>query len=70
VFSQNNDADVLAWRKATASATGACVEVAVLGKGNGVAVRDSKDPNGPVLRYTDAEWRAFLHGARHGEFDL
>ena len=39
-------------------------------RGSGVAVRDSKDPNGPVLHYTDAEWRAFLHGARNGEFDL
>lgn len=70
MFPPNSKADALAWRKATASATGACVEVAVLTEGNGVAVRDSKDPNGPVLHYTDAEWRAFLHGARNGEFDL
>jgi hypothetical protein len=34
-----------------------------------VAVRDSKDPDGPVLLYTRAEWRAFLHGAKAGEFD-
>jgi hypothetical protein len=70
VFSPNYDADVLAWRKATASGNGACVEVAVLAEGSGVAVRDSKDPNGPVLHYTNAEWRAFLDGARNGEFDL
>ena len=70
MFSPNYETDALAWRKATASATGACVEVAVLTEGSGVAVRDSKDPNGPVLRYTEAEWRAFLHGARNGEFDL
>ena len=62
--------DALAWRKAVASREGACVEVAVLATGRGVAVRDSKDPNGPVLHYTGAEWRAFLHGARNGEFDL
>jgi Domain of unknown function (DUF397) len=70
VLSPNYEAEALGWRKATASATGACVEVAVLTEGSGVAVRDSKDPNGPVLHYTEAEWRAFLHGARNGEFDL
>jgi hypothetical protein len=62
-------ADRLQWRKATASANGACVEVARVATG-GVAMRDSKDPNGPILRYTDLEWRAFLDGARNGEFDL
>jgi hypothetical protein len=34
-----------------------------------VAIRDSKDPSGPVLVYTPAEWHAFLHGAKTGEFD-
>jgi hypothetical protein len=35
-----------------------------------VAVRDSKDPNGPALVFTPQEWKAFLHGAGRGEFDL
>jgi Domain of unknown function (DUF397) len=58
----------LAWRKARSSvANGACVELAPV---NGmVAVRDSKDPDGPVLRYTEAEWAAFLDAAKQGEFD-
>jgi Domain of unknown function (DUF397) len=58
----------LAWRKAQRSVgNGACVELAPV---NGmVAVRDSKDPDGPVLIYTAAEWHAFLHGAKSGEFD-
>jgi predicted secreted Zn-dependent protease len=58
----------LAWRKAQISAgNGACVEAAPL---NGmVAVRDSKNPTGPILTYTAAEWRAFLDGAKKGEFD-
>jgi hypothetical protein len=34
-----------------------------------VAMRDSKDPGGPVLVYTRAEWLAFLDGAKKGEFD-
>ncbi len=45
-----------------------CVEVASLPDG-GVGVRDSKDPSGPVLRFTPGEWHAFLGGARNGEFD-
>jgi hypothetical protein len=32
-------------------------------------MRSSLDP-GTVLRYTEAEWRAFVLGARDGEFDL
>ena len=50
--------------------SGGCVEVAVLGPGDGVAVRDGKQPGGPALRFTPAEWLAFLAGARVGEFDL
>ena len=59
----------LAWIKSSLSlAQGSCVEVASLPDG-GVGVRDSKDPSGPVLRFTSDEWCAFLGGARNGEFD-
>ncbi|SDJ69100.1 DUF397 domain-containing protein [Streptomyces indicus] len=44
------------------------VEIAYL-PGGGVAMRSSMDPD-TVLRYTAAEWRAFVLGARDGEFDL
>ncbi|WP_328536351.1 DUF397 domain-containing protein [Streptomyces sp. NBC_00344] len=44
------------------------VEIAHLPDG-AVAMRSSVDP-GTVLRYTEAEWRAFVLGARDGEFDL
>lgn len=59
----------LAWRKASASGNqgGNCVELAPLG--DGVALRDSKDPSGPVLHFTRAELAAFLDGAKSGEFD-
>ena len=58
----------LEWRKASASAAnGNCVELAVLPEG-GVAVRDSKDPQGPMLRFTSAEWAAFAGGMAAGEF--
>lgn len=43
------------WRKSTRSnERGTCVEVADLNNG-GRAVRDSKDPTGPALRFTAAE---------------
>ena len=60
-----------AWRKSSRSngtgTNGSCVEVAFLT--DRVAVRDSKDRAGPLLVFTQAEWHAFLSGARAGEFD-
>jgi hypothetical protein len=57
------------WHKSTRSGTqGNCVEVRGLADG-GVAVRDSKNPEGPVLVFTAAEWDAFVGGAKDGEFD-
>ena len=33
-------------------------------------MRDGKDPNGPKLVFTPAEWEAFVLGVKDGEFDL
>ena len=63
--------DHLDWRKSSYSGGngGECVEVADLPDG-GRAVRDSKlGDTGPVLRFTPAEWQAFVAGVRDGEFD-
>lgn len=49
-------------------ASDTCVDVA-LGPGD-IGVRDSKAPDGPVLRFTAEEWEAFLLGVRNGEFEL
>lgn len=59
------------WKKSVRSNGGGgnCVEVAQLQDG-GRAVRDSKDPEGPVLFFAPAEWNAFVGGAKAGEFDL
>ena len=38
--------------------------------GEAIAVRDSKNPAGPVLMFTQGEWDAFVGGAKDGEFDL
>jgi Domain of unknown function (DUF397) len=56
------------WRKSTRSQqSGQCVELArVAGM---IGVRDSKDPDGPVLVFTAEEFAAFLDGAANGEFD-
>ncbi|MFG2193843.1 DUF397 domain-containing protein [Streptomyces sp. NPDC048639] len=35
-----------------------------------IAMRDGRNPEGPSLVFTPAEWRAFVLGARDGEFDL
>jgi hypothetical protein len=57
------------WRKSTASQPkGECLEVAI--GADAVRVRHSQDRLGPVLAFTHSEWRAFLAGARNGEFDL
>ncbi|XVQ87881.1 DUF397 domain-containing protein [Microbispora siamensis] len=58
------------WHKAARSNTvgNQCVEVARLR--DGVAVRDSKDPQGPRLMFTPGEWEAFVEGVKGGEFDL
>ncbi|MFF8617955.1 DUF397 domain-containing protein [Streptomyces sp. NPDC015350] len=37
--------------------------------GGAVALRQTKDPDGTVLRYTAAEWNAYLNGAADREFD-
>ncbi|TJZ55459.1 DUF397 domain-containing protein [Streptomyces piniterrae] len=55
------------WKRAPGKAEEA-VEIAFLERG-AVAMRNSKDPE-VVLRYTEAEWDAFVKGARDGEFDL
>jgi hypothetical protein len=46
----------------------ACVEVGF--EMSAVLMRDSKDQDGPVLRFTVEEWKAFVAGVKAGEFDL
>jgi hypothetical protein len=57
------------WLKSTRSGPtgGNCVEVAFLPAGE-VAMRNSRQPDGPALIFTEAEWDAFIGGARDGEF--
>ncbi|GAA2471459.1 DUF397 domain-containing protein [Winogradskya humida] len=45
-----------------------CVEVRYREDG-GVEVRHSKDRSGPTLTFTASEFKAFVGGAKKGEFD-
>ncbi|ATL65618.1 DUF397 domain-containing protein [Nocardia terpenica] len=45
-----------------------CVEVAFLEDGR-VGLRDSNNRTRPALIFTPGEWRAFIAGAKDGEFD-
>ncbi len=60
----------LRWQKSRRSnPSGNCVELAELPDGAGIAVRNSRHPDGPALIYTVDEIAAFVLGARDGDFD-
>jgi hypothetical protein len=63
-----------AWRKSSYSngSGGSCVEITALSSGDEpiIAIRDSKDTQGPVLVFGRAEWREFAAGVKAGQFDL
>lgn len=66
-----HDINNATWRKSSYSGSngGDCVEIAVLAD-NGRAVRDSKDPGGPVLAFGPEGWRTFTVAVKAGEFEL
>lgn len=57
------------WRKSSRSGGngGDCVEVASVDRA--IAVRDSKDPDGPRLAFPPDVWGAFLADAKAGRYD-
>ena len=58
------------WRKSSHSnPSGNCVEIAGLA-GQGVAVRDSRRPDGPALVFSQAAWETFLRSLREGVTEL
>ncbi|MEV4093658.1 DUF397 domain-containing protein [Streptosporangium saharense] len=63
------DLSAAKFRKSTLSGGGnACVEVAT-NLPDLIAVRDSKDPSGPALAFTPAQWRSFIGRVNTGTFD-
>lgn len=67
---RDNDVSITCWRTSSHSDQhgGECVEVAALAPA--VAVRDSKDPDGPRLAFGSAVWRTFAARVKACEFDL
>ncbi len=62
--------DRTTWQTSSHSGTaGSCVEVSrnVPDVPDLVAVRDSKNPTGPALAFTSADWRTFISGVKAGE---
>ncbi|MCX4826860.1 DUF397 domain-containing protein [Streptomyces sp. NBC_01142] len=62
-----------AWRKSSYSGAqeGQCVEVAnVVESHQGIAVRDSKDPNGPALLINPASFTEFIGDVANGRFNV
>jgi hypothetical protein len=61
-----NKVNVAQWRKSRRCGHSACVEVAKVD--GGYLVRDSKNPDGAVLSFSEQEWAAFVEGVEAGEF--
>ena len=54
------------WRRSSRCGNNACVEVAKIA--GQYLIRDSKDPAGTVLSFTEQEWAAFVQGVTAGDF--
>ena len=68
--SDDADGSVRLWRRSSRSyGSGNCLEV-VTQQGARIDVRDSKDPDGAVLRFASVEWNAFVAGVRSGALGL
>lgn len=57
----------LTWRTALNCDGGACVEVAA--DRNIIVIRNSRQPDGPLVEYTPEEWHEFVSGVKKGDFD-
>lgn len=58
--------DAVHWRKSARCSSNACVEVASVG--GTYMIRDSKDPEGAVLRFSTEEWTAFIESVAAGNY--
>ena len=56
------------WLRSSFCGDSSCVEIALID--GGVAVRDNKLADSPVLEFTRTEWVSFVSGIKNGEFDF
>lgn len=61
------EASEFKWRRSSLCSASGCVEVAITD--DQVAMRDTKDHLGSILKFDRVEWSEFLAGALRGEFD-
>lgn len=59
--------DNITWHTALSCESGACVEVAA--NQNTILIRNSRQPDGPLIEYTPEEWHEFVSGIKKGDFD-
>jgi hypothetical protein len=57
----------ISWLRASFCGANECIEVAA--DDGAIMIRDSKNPDSGALRYSKAEWLAFVTGIKAGEFD-
>jgi hypothetical protein len=62
------DSSRAVWRSAPGDSGDSRVEVAFVD--DLIGLRNGADPASPVLVFTQAEWDAFVAGAKDGEFDV
>jgi Domain of unknown function (DUF397) len=66
---RNDDLFRAVWRKSTySSQDGNCVEICDLP--GSIGIRDSKTPDGSVLRSARHDWAAFILEVKAGQLDL
>ncbi|HEX5542187.1 MAG TPA: DUF397 domain-containing protein [Micromonospora sp.] len=56
------------WQRPDGDPSEGAVEIAFVD--DLIGMRNSADPDGPVLVFTQDEWDAFVGGVQDGEFDL
>lgn len=65
---EDTTVEVTGWKKSSFSGADGCIEVGDAGNGV-VALRDTKDPDGPVTYVTRQEFDEWVRGCAAGDFD-
>jgi hypothetical protein len=63
----HGDGSGVFWRKSSYSSSSSCFEMSR--QADKVLVRDSKNPDGPVLSFDAEQFDAFIEAVKRGEFD-